>query len=189
MRAKFPVFIVLFLFFTNLSLQAKAGEYVITIDISKQKLYLIESTPSGGIRFVKVYSVSTSKYGTGNQRYSKKTPLGSHFIFKKIGEGEKIGTIFKGRKATGEIARIYTDATDLEEELITSRILWLKGIEPGINEGGNVDSLNRFIYIHGTPEEGLIGRPASTGCIRMKNRDIIELFDLVVEGTLVEIHK
>ncbi|GAH92165.1 unnamed protein product [marine sediment metagenome] len=136
-----------------------------------------------------MYPVSTSKYGVGNEKNSMKTPLGTHFIAEKIGDGAKIGTIFELCENTGEIAEIYTDAKDIKEDVITTRILWLKGIVPGVNEGEGVDSYNRHIYIHGSPEEGLIGTPASNGCIRMKNKDIIELFDSISEGTLVGIHE
>ena len=162
----------------------KPDDFAIIIDVSEQKLYLIK-----GEEIVRSYPVSTSKYGTGNKKGSNKTPLGTHIIAKKIGEGAKIGAIFKFRKNSGKIAEIYTDATDIQKDLITTRILWLKGIEPGVNQGEGIDSYNRCIYIHGTPEEGLIGRPASSGCIRMKNKDVIELFELVLQGTLVEIHK
>ncbi|MFQ6092176.1 MAG: L,D-transpeptidase family protein, partial [bacterium] len=103
--------------------------------------------------------------------------------------GAKIGAIFKSGLNTGEIAKIYTDSTDVQEDLITSRIMWLEGLEAGINKGRDIDSYDRRIYIHGTPEEGLIGVPVSHGCIRMRNKDVIELFDLVSKGTLVEIQK
>ena len=135
------------------------------------------------------YPVSTSKYGVGNEEYSKKTPLGTHSILERIGEAARIGAIFESRENTGRIATIYTDTTDIEEELITTRILLLKGMVPGLNEGGGVDSYARRIYIHGTPEEGLIGNPASNGCVRMRNEDIMELFDIVPRGALVRIHE
>lgn len=165
-------------------IQSRVNEFIITINISKQNLFIFKNG-----KLIKIYLVSTSKYGIGNKKDSKKTPLGTHFIAEKIGEGAKLGTLFESRENTGKIAEIYTDATDIQKDLITTRILWLKGIEPGVNQGKGIDSYNRYIYIHGTPEEDLIGRPASSGCIRMKNKDIIELFDLVSEGTLVIIHK
>jgi len=170
-------------------IQSRADELIITIDVSRQKLFLFENVPFENPKLIKMYPVSTSKYGVGNEKNSKKTPLGTHFIVEKIGDGAKIGTIFELRGNTGGIAEIYTDATDIQEDLMTTRILWLKGIVPGVNEGEGVDSYNRHIYIHGTPEEGLIGTPASNGCIRMKNKDIIELFDSIPEGTLVGIHE
>jgi len=166
---------------------AMPGEFIISIDVTEQKLYLFEDIPFKLPKLVKIYPVSTSKYGTGT--HGKRTPLGTHIIAKKIGEGAPIGTIFIFRRSTGKIAKIHTDTKDTQYDFITTRILWLKGIEPGVNEGESVSSYKRYIYIHGTPEEGLIGRPASNGCIRMKNKDIVELFDLVQEGTLVSIHK
>lgn len=170
-------------------IQTGANELIITIDVSRQKLYLFENVPFENPKLIKTYPVSTSKYGVGAEKESMKTPLGTHFLAEKIGDGAKIGTVFELCENTGEIAKIYTNATDIQENLITTRILWLKGIVPGVNEGKGVDSYNRHIYIHGTPEEGLIGTPASNGCIRMKNKDIVELFDLVPEGTLVGIHE
>jgi len=183
-RKLFLIFLLLLLFATGYPIQSAANEFIITIDTSKQKLFVFE-----GREIIRIYPVSTSRYGVGNEKNSNKTPLGTHFIVAKIGKDAKIGTIFEQRKNTGQIAEIYTDITDIKEELITTRILWLKGIVPGLNEGGEVDSYARCIYIHGTPEEGLIGTPASKGCIRMKNQDIFELFGLVPEGTLVGIHE
>ncbi len=162
----------------------KHDQFMILVSISKQRLYLIK-----GERLVKVYVISTSKYGIGSKEGSNKTPLGTHRICEKIGEGAKIGTIFKMGINTRRIAKLYTDTTDLEEDPITTRIMWLGGLEVGINKGKNIDSYKRHIYIHGTPEEGLIGQPASHGCIRMRNNDVIELFDLVPKGTLVEIQE
>jgi len=112
-----------------------------------------------------------------------------HRIFEKIGEGAKIGTVFTSLNNTGRVAEIYTDRTDVQEDFITTRIMWLEGLEFGVNNGEGIDSRERRIYIHGTPEEGLIGTPASHGCIRMKNRDIVELFDLVERDALVYIRE
>jgi lipoprotein-anchoring transpeptidase ErfK/SrfK len=157
---------------------------VVIVDISDQELYLMEGNENK-----KTYPVSTSKYGTGNKWGSNKTPLGIHQILKKIGAGAKIGTIFMATINMDKIARIYEDYTDVEEDFVTTRIMWLKGMEEGVNLGEGIDSYDRRIYIHGTPEEGLIGRPASHGCIRMKNSDVVDLFDLVSEGTLVTIQE
>jgi len=157
----------------------KADEFSIIVDISDQMLYLAKDQ-----KIIKRYLVSTSKYGAGNRAGSHKTPLGTHRICHKIGEGAKINTIFKAGINTGKTMEIGIDS---KEDLITTRIMWLKGLEAGINKGNGIDSYNRRIYIHGTPEEELIGRPASYGCIRMKNKDVIELFNLLKEGTLVEI--
>jgi len=152
----------------------------IKVKISEQKLYLVS-----GCKLIKDYSVSTSKYGIGNKISSNKTPLGLHRIVSKIGRNACLGTIFKRRRNTGKIARIDKGRGDI----ITTRILRLEGLQRGINKGKTIDSFRRCIYIHGTPEEKLIGKPVSHGCIRMKNHDIIELFSLVKRGTLVEIGK
>jgi len=164
----------------NFNLQQ--NEFAIIIDPSKQKLYLIK-----GEEILKSYSVSTGKAGIGSEYGSRKTPIGTHRIKEKFGDGAKPGTIFKARGNTGQVADIHTDKIDIKEDYVTTRIMWLNGQENKINKGGNVDSHNRYIYIHGTPEEGLIGEPASHGCIRMKNNDVIELFDFVPLGTLIEI--
>jgi len=148
--------------------------------VSEQKIFLYEGTA-----LLKIYPVSTSKYGIGNREGSFKTPLGKHIIAKKIGQGLPVNIILKDRKNTGKIALIKTNPEEHGEDVITSRILWLKGLEPGLNKGRNIDSFKRFIYIHGTASEGMIGRPASNGCIRMKNADVIDLFERVDEKTPV----
>ncbi|MBN1783004.1 L,D-transpeptidase [bacterium] len=154
----------------------------IRIEVRTQSLSLVL-----GDSLLAVYPVSTSIFGTGSLMNSNKTPLGRHRICEKIGKLAAEGTVFKSRVSTGRIAVIYTDSTDIGDDLITSRILRLEGCEDGRNRGGDVDSRERCIYIHGTQEEGLIGTPASHGCIRMKNRDIISLFNRVEIGTLVDI--
>lgn len=150
------------------------------VNIGKQEMYLVRNDA-----IEKTYRISSGKTGAGNQAGSGKTPLGVHCVSEKFGAGAKPNTIFVGRKDTGKAATVYTNAVDTEEDHVTSRILWLEGLEPGINSGKGIDSKQRFIYIHGTPEEGLIGKPASHGCIRMYNKDVIELFDLVQVGTPV----
>lgn len=157
---------------------------VIIVSIAAQKLLLVKN---GDI--LARYPISSSEYGVGNKAGSNQTPLGTHKISHKIGDGAAVGAVFRSRAATGEIAAIHTDETDVDDDLVTTRILWLQGLEPGVNQGKGIDSHARYIYIHGTPEEGLIGQPASHGCIRMYNRDVIELFDAVQEGTLVEIQE
>ena len=168
-------------------LQSRFGldsdEIAVFVSIPKQELRVAR-----GDRTLRLYKVSTSRRGAGNEAGSHKTPLGTHCIAEKIGQGAKFGSIFNARRNTRRRARIYTDNTDSQEDLKTTRILWLKGLESGINKGDGIDSFRRLIYIHGTSEEGLIGRPASNGCIRMKNGDVMEFFDLVQEGTLVEIY-
>lgn len=160
----------------------KPDHLALIIDVPKQTLFVIKD-----LRILRSYPISSSKYGIGSQYGSQKTPPGTHRIKEKFGSGAKAGAVFIARRRTNRISEIHHDTTDIAEDLVTTRILWLDGLENGINRGGNVDSHSRYIYIHGTPEEGLIGTPQSNGCIRMKNLDVIELFDLVATGTLVEI--
>ncbi len=152
----------------------------IEVDISEQRLYLIENS------LIKAsYPISTSKYGEGSIENSFKTPLGKHSIKEMIGEEAEINTIFTSRINTERSATIIDKFEDTDNDYVTSRIMWLDGEEVGFNKGGNVDSFRRYIYIHGTHEEGLIGTKASHGCIRMFNYDVIELFNLVNIGTKV----
>ena len=154
----------------------------IEVDISEQRLYLIENS------LIKAsYPISTSKYGEGSIENSFKTPLGKHSIKEMIGEEAEINTIFTSRINTKRSATIINQFEDTDNDYVTSRIMWLDGEEDGLNKGGNVDSFRRYIYIHGTHEEGLIGTKASHGCIRMFNYDVIELFNLVNIGTKVQI--
>ena len=166
----------------------------ILIDLNIQKLFLIND-----LKKKKSYDISSSRFGVGNINNSYQTPLGLHTINDKIGENRPINTIFKGRKivkggitledlSKPEHEKFKNEHFKEFDDLITSRILWLKGCERGINLGDNVDSHKRFIYIHGTAHEELIGHPASYGCIRMRNKDVIELFCLVDEGTFVYIY-
>lgn len=152
------------------------------VNIQKQEMYVVRNE-----EIDKKYRISSAKNGTGNKAGSGKTPLGVHRIAEKIGSGAQPNTIFVGRKDSGKMATILKEPIDSEDDYVTSRILWLEGLEPGINKGKGIDSKQRYIYIHGTPEEGLIGTPASHGCIRMYNKDVIALFDLVNAGTLVVI--
>ena len=152
----------------------------IEVDISEQRLYLIENS------LIKAsYPISTSKYGEGSIENSFKTPLGKHSIKEMIGEEAEINTIFTSRINTKRSATIIDQFEDTDNDYVTSRIMWLDGEEDGLNKGGNVDSFRRYIYIHGTHEEGLIGTKASHGCIRMFNYDVIELFNFVNIGTKV----
>ena len=152
----------------------------IRVYISTQELHLFS-----GKKQRKIYPISTSKYGIGNATDSNKTPLGLHNISNKIGDDAAIGAIFKAGKDIGKQANINGDNAD--EDLITTRIMILTGLEEGINKGKNIDSYERGIWMHGTPEENMIGKPASHGCIRMKNEDICELFEFVKVGTQVRI--
>ena len=161
----------------------KSLENLIYVDISSQTLsYIVKGTVS------KKYNISSSYYGTGSEANSLKTPLGKHEIYKKIGNELPINAILKGRVWNGAIADIIEGPIDTDYDHVTSRILWLDGLEEGKNKGNGVDSRNRYIYIHGTAEEGLIGKPASDGCIRMYNNEVIELFELVSEKTQVWIY-
>ena len=158
-------------------------ETLLYVDIDSQKMvHIIKGTE------IKTYNISSSVYGTGNEENSFKTPLGKHEIYKKIGNDLPLNAILKGRVWNGAIATIIDEEIDTEFDLVTSRILWLDGLELGKNKGKGVDSKGRYIYIHGTAEEGLIGKPASDGCIRMYNKDVIELFDLVDEKAQVWIY-
>ena len=158
-------------------------ESLLYVDIKNQNMYLLRK---GNI--FKGFKISSSYYGTGSEVNSLKTPLGKHEIFKKIGRDLPINAILKGRVWNGAIANVITEDVDTDFDHVTSRILWLDGLEKGKNKGPGVDSRSRYIYIHGTAEEGLIGRPASDGCIRMYNTDVIDLFDLVNEKVQVWIY-
>ncbi len=155
----------------------------IEVDISEQQLYLY-CRYVGGNEEKKIYPVSTSKYGIGSQAGSNKTPLGQHRIEKKFGEGAPEGMIFRARRSTGKIAEMNVPGAG---DLVTTRIMWLKGLERGKNSGRGIDSYKRYIYIHGTAEENKISEIASHGCIRMYNRDVIDLFGRVTEGVKVNI--
>jgi hypothetical protein len=159
--------------------------YSIYIKVSEQKLYLLDE--AGEAR--REYPVSTSKYGVGNENGSEKTPLGLHRIRNKVGGSLPINMVLVGREPKGLLEDCINQGTELPEDVITSRILWLEGMEPGKNQGGYVDTYNRYIYIHGTSEEDKIGTPASIGCIRMRNQDVIELYRLVDIGTEVLIEE
>ena len=125
----------------------------------------------------KSYPVSTSKFGLGFENGSNRTPLGRFVVSEKIGAGATVGTVFKSRAPTGEIA-----SQGGQEDLVLTRILWLAGLD-----AANANTRDRFIYIHGTNQESLLGTPASHGCVRMRNADVAECFDEIPEGTLVEI--
>lgn len=160
----------------------KPGATVIVVRTEVQKLHLIKDG-----RILRSFPVSTSKYGIGSLKESNRTPPGTHRVKKKIGAGLEIGTLLKYRKAMRRKVPIYKNRTEVKEDQITTRILWLDGQERRINRGARVDSFSRYIYIHGTPEEGWLGTPRSKGCIRMANKDVMWLFDQVPAGTLVEI--
>jgi len=149
-------------------------ENFIYVGVKRQELDLYLN----GNRIIS-YPVSTSMHGAGTKAGSDMTPIGLHKIRGKFGSDAPIGGILKARKYTGNIASIQTNPIKTGEDAITTRILTLEGLENGINKGGELDSYERHIYIHGTAEEGLIGQPASHGCVRMKNEDVIDLFNRV----------
>jgi lipoprotein-anchoring transpeptidase ErfK/SrfK len=151
---------------------------IIYVDSRQQLLLLVDIEAENSCS----YPVSTAANGMGNLRDSFKTPLGIHRIRQKIGGAEPIGMVFQARAPTGKTAASL-DNRDRDE--ITSRILWLDGLEQGINRGGVYDTFERYIYIHGTSDEQRIGEPVSAGCIRMKNEDIIRLFDEVMVDDIV----
>jgi UDP-N-acetylmuramate--alanine ligase len=154
-----------------------------------EELFLIQSIEEQALfvcakgDVVELFDASTSRFGNGIRENSFKTPLGIHRIKEKIGSGAPPGRIFKGRKDTG----IDWDQASIEDNLILTRILRLEGLEEGINKGAGVDSYDRYIYIHGTNREDLVGTPLSHGCLALRNSDILRLFDIVREGTLVYI--
>lgn len=162
------------------------ANYFIDIDTRLQRLYLWEPYPDGDM-LIREYPVSTAKNGLGEQTGSYCTPRGRHRIAAKIGEGQPLHAVFKARVPTGEIWSPDLAAKEPARDWILTRILWLEGLEEGRNKGAPVDTHDRYIYIHGTDEEHLIGKPVSHGCIRMRNEDVVELFKLVEEGTLVNI--
>jgi lipoprotein-anchoring transpeptidase ErfK/SrfK len=163
----------------------KSYNNVIVVNISKQKLQLFKKG-----KLKKSYIISTSKKGAGQQAGSRKTPVGLHKICEKIGENAPQYAIFKGRKFTGGIWPKETPRYMHTKDYIVTRILRLEGLEPGINKGRNnsgilVDSKDRTIYIHGTTMEWKLGSPSTIGCIHMKSKDVVKLFDEVSVGTLV----
>ena len=154
----------------------------IAIDAGKQQLRLMD-----GERVLKRYSVSTAKKGLGEQKGSFCTPGGRHIVRAKIGGGLPLGAVFVRRRPTGEVWTPELHARYPGRDWILTRILWLSGCEPGRNRLGNVDTMRRYIYIHGTPDSAELGKPGSIGCVRMRNKDIAELYDLIPPYTAVEI--
>ena len=150
----------------------KSQQLKIQISVRDQSLTL-----RAGREKVAAYPVSTSRFGLGSKEGSFKTPTGKFRIAEKIGEGKALGTVFKSRRPVKPSKKMLRD-----EDLVMTRILWLDGLEPR-----NANTHARYVYIHGTNHEEEIGTPASHGCVRMRNADVIELFDRVEEGTPVEI--
>jgi L,D-transpeptidase YbiS len=136
---------------------------------------------------VRIYPISTAAAGAGEQRGSQRTPRGRHLVRARIGAGLPDGAVLVRRRPTGEIYSPALAAAHPQRDWILTRILWLSGCEPGRNRLGEVDTMRRYIYIHGTPDDEPLGVPGSHGCIRMRNRDIRELFELIPAGTPVDI--
>ncbi|GEC94130.1 L,D-transpeptidase [Zoogloea ramigera] len=155
----------------------------ILIDIPSQTLSLLGDDGA----CIRRYSVSTARNGAGEASGSFCTPRGRHIIRARIGAGAPIGAAFRGRRPTGEVWTPELAAANPGRDWILTRILWLSGTEPGFNRLGEVDSMRRYIYIHGTPDTEPMGVPLSIGCVRMRNRDVAELFELVPAGTAVDI--
>lgn len=154
----------------------------IVIRLREQRLRLVQD----GIERL-AFDVSTASRGAGCLQGSGCTPTGLHRIRAKVGAGCAPGTVFVGRRATGEVYTPTLGEREPGRDWILTRILWLDGLEHGINKGGEVDTLRRFVYIHGTADEASIGRPASHGCVRMRNADIVRLFEAVRCGTRVDL--
>jgi len=153
--------------------------FVLVVSVASQTVSLFDRNFASWRLGVKTFRCSTSRFGIGQVEGSLGTPLGLHRIVEKIGGGWPVGTVFKGRQPVGYTWQGMPDAK------ITTRILWLEGLEPGFNRGGKVDSHARYIYIHGTGDETTLGRPASVGCIHLAANDLIPLFDQLPAGTLV----
>ena len=156
----------------------------IEVNVSAQTLTLYADE-----RTLLSFPVSTASKGVGEQNGSEQTPRGWHYIRAKIGTDQPENTVFVGRRPTGEI---YTPALKTqapERDWILTRILWLSGLEPGRNRLGTVDTMQRYIYIHGCPDDELMGIPGSHGCIKMHNQAVIQLFDTVTVGTRVLIQE
>ncbi len=158
------------------------AEILLRIDLTEQRLQLLQQGQE-----LLSYPVSTALNGSGEHTGSGCTPRGRHRVRLKIGAGCVENSVFVGRRSTGEIYTPQLAQAHPERDWILTRIIWLTGLEWGFNRGGLVDSLRRYIYIHGCPDSAPMGLPVSHGCIRMRNRDLIELFEQVENGMLVEI--
>lgn len=153
------------------------------VSIAQQQLTVYQDQ-----QCVAEYSVSTAANGAGEQNGSGCTPRGLHYVRAKIGAGLPEGAVLKGRRWTGEVCTPELYAAAPERDWILSRILWLSGCELGKNRLGTVDTFRRYIYIHGTPDAEPMGIPLSHGCVRMRNQDLIKLFEQVPAGCLVQIN-
>ena len=190
-----PVLVFAFSLFASFSTDEKVAELqkyclknygtkhltdFIYVSINEQKLYFIQNE-----KIVDSYPVSTSKFGTGSLANTNRTPIGLHYVRDKQGYNTPMNGILESGQYKGNIATIEYKAVDHDSDQVTTRVLWLMGCEHGLNRGKEKDSYCRMIYIHGTPEEGLIGRPASHGCVRMRNADVLDLFNKTELGLYV----
>ena len=170
----------LILEYTSVAYPSEKLSEFLYVGIRRQRMYHFKNS-----HIVSSYSISTSSKGAGNMMGSYKTPTGLHQIAEKIGVNAPVATLFVNKKNTGKVVPINKSEISMNKDEITSRIMSLKGLQQGINKGKKYDTYARGIYIHGTSDEATIGQPSSHGCIRMKNDDIIELFDLLSVGTKV----
>lgn len=159
-------------------------DFLIKISIDEQRLQLLQ-----GDSIVMDVAVATAANGPGEVQHSECTPRGWHKVRARIGAGCAPNTVFVGRRPTGEIYSPALKAAEPDRDWMLTRILWLSGLEPGRNRLGKVDSMRRYIYIHGCPEEDPMGIPSSHGCVKMRNDEVIELFDRVPVGTRVLIQE
>ena len=166
------------------NINQQKNEPRIDIDVAKQQLTLLQRDT-----VIASYDISTAKNGIGQQNGSECTPMGLHIIRAKIGADAKENTVFVGRRDTGEFFSEELRQQRPDRDWILTRILWLSGIEPGKNRGGEVDTMRRYIYIHGCPDSDSFSTPSSHGCVKMRNKDIIQLFNNVNAGTRVLIHE
>jgi len=170
----------LILEYTSVAYPSEKLSEFLYVGIRRQRMYHFINN-----HIVSSYSISTSSKGAGNMMGSYKTPTGLHQIAEKIGVNAPVATLFVNKKNTGKVVHINKSEISMNKDEITSRVISLKGLQQGINKGKKYDTFARGIYIHGTSDESTIGQPSSHGCIRMKNDDIIELFDLLSVGTRV----
>ena len=160
-----------------------AAQTIIEVDVPTQTLVLKDATG----RVLMQTRISTARNGVGEVKGSEKTPRGAHYIRAKIGAGLPAGAVLVSRRPTGEIYSPSLRAVFPERDWILTRILWLSGLEPGKNRLGEVDTMRRYVYIHGCPDEDPMGVPSSRGCVKMRNSELSELFERVAPGTRVYI--
>ena len=160
-----------------------AAGHWLELDLSTQRLWCWV-----GQQRVADYPLSSGAAGIGQRDGSGQTPLGWHYVRAAIGAGQPAGAVFRGRRPTGEVFDAALAAEYPQRDWILTRILWLCGLEPGVNRGGSVDSQRRYIYLHGTPPDQPMGTPASHGCVRLRDSALLEVFDFAPPGTPVWLH-